>query len=104
VDVHLTQDWHAEYHVCAMRKTEWVSAAVTLVATGLGYFISGPKAAAVCIVIGTIAVIVLHLGGHKNKDEDAAAKLSIKGSFNPQQRQEFNPVFAPKIEISQIPS
>ncbi len=94
-----------------MKKTDWISAFVTIALTGGGYFISGPKVALVCIVVGTIGTVLLHFFGNRSKeaDDSATAKVSgpkteIKDSFNPQQKQEFNPIFAPKIEIGTVPA
>jgi hypothetical protein len=85
-----------------MKRTDWIGAFVTLVATGIGYFVSGPRAAAACIVIGTLGALILHFATKDKPDNAGAGKadVGVKDSFNPIQKQEFNPVFAPKFEMT----
>ncbi len=68
-----------------MKNTDWISAFVTLIATGIGYFISGPKAAAACIIIGTLGALILHFAskGKADKGEAGKATVDVKDSFNP---------------------
>jgi hypothetical protein len=68
-----------------MKKTDWIGAFVTLIATGIGYFVSGPKVAAACIVIGTLGALIIHFAGRKGNDGGGESKLQTeaKDSFNP---------------------
>jgi hypothetical protein len=59
-----------------------VSIAVTLLLAGASYFISGPKLAIVCIVIGTLIFLAVHFRGNKQAPgHDAAKTLRVEDSF-----------------------
>ena len=100
----MTQEEHVRYHFRVMKKTDWIGAFVTLIATGIGYFVSGPKVAAACIVIGVLGALILHFATGEKADNAGKLALDVKHSFNPTQKQEFNPVFAPKIQIGTTPA
>jgi heme/copper-type cytochrome/quinol oxidase subunit 2 len=57
-----------------------MSIAVTLVVAGVSYFISGPKLAIVCIVIGALIFLAIHFRGKKQEAERDAA-LRVEDSF-----------------------
>lgn len=85
-----------------MRTSDWISAFVTLIGTGVGYFISGPKAAAACIIVGTLGATALHFAS-KGKGHADAPSLGVRDSFNPVQKQEFSPTFSPTIVLQTAP-
>jgi hypothetical protein len=75
-----------------MSKTDWVTIAATLVGVGLGYYVKGPKAAAVCLAVGAIIFFIVHR--RKKPDKQAAEKIGtseINESFNPKFVQTANP-------------
>lgn len=87
-----------------MTRGDWVGAFVTLVATGIGYFVSGPRTAAVCILVGTLGASVLHFTRKKDTARaEGGGAVDIRNSLNPAQKQEFSPVFSPNIVIGTNP-
>lgn len=66
------------------RGDAW-SVAVTLAATGIGYFVSGPKTAWGCLILGVLIALFLHFSAaHKDAGAEKTAAPVIKDSFNPQ--------------------
>jgi hypothetical protein len=81
-----------------MSRADWWSVAATLLATGVGYFVGGEKAAYGCLIAGAIIALVLHFTRHKKKEEakpepEKSSDLKVKDSFNPSFKQEANPSF-----------
>lgn len=68
-----------------MKKADWLGAFVTLIATGIGYFVSGPKVAAACIIVGTLGALIIHYAAGKKESpgESPKAATGVKDSFNP---------------------
>jgi hypothetical protein len=77
------------------RGDAW-SLAITLIATGIGYFVGGPIAAWVCLIAGLVIALILHFTRPKKEEEkkpETPVAVSVKDSFNPQIKQEANPSF-----------
>jgi hypothetical protein len=75
-----------------MSRSDWITSGVTIVATGVAYFIAGPRTALLCIFVGVVFVLIAHV--RKGKDPKTAPEDQItgaKGNFNPTVTQIANP-------------
>jgi hypothetical protein len=64
-------------------RADWISTAGTLIATGIGWFIGGAKAAIACLVAGVLIVIILRFKRSQEKPPAKPKNHGIKDSFNP---------------------
>lgn len=75
-----------------MSRGDGWSVAATLIATGIGYFVGGPKAAWGCLIVGLLIALILHFTRPRKELGTLPAALpSVKDSFNPEFKQETSP-------------
>jgi hypothetical protein len=72
-------------------RADWISTAGTLIATGIGWFIGGTKAAIACLVAGVLIVIILRFKRSKEKPPEKPENHGIKDSFDPTFTQTASP-------------
>ncbi len=95
-----------------MSKTDWVSAAVTLILAGALWFVGGPKAALACIFLGILIILVVHFKKPKEKTSSANGIIKTYSEQSAPTRASTKPMDAgldlvvtrgPRLEVRFIP-
>lgn len=64
---------------CGMSRGDLWSVAVTLIVTGIGYFVGGPKAAYGCLIVGFAIALILHFTrGHEANGPQLSLEYSAQ--------------------------
>jgi len=81
-------------------RADWITVAVTLILFGLAYYLSGPKAAFICLALG-IVILVATMIFKREKQPPAPPSQSVQQKANPSITQ--NPTQTVNVNIDSQP-
>lgn len=84
-----------------MSRADWISAAVTLIVSAVGWFIGGEKAAIVCLAAGVLIAAIVHFTMPKEKVPAKNGPSNVESSFNPTISQIANPTI--NVNVGHLP-